>query len=76
MIVAPIVDIVIAIERIGALAPPLTMVLKQVDAVREAAPELEPELAAIEARISEAVEHVLAAQRVLSAKVDLMGEDA
>jgi len=67
-------DIVRASERLRGLAMPLRSVIAQVASVRDVAPVLDPELNAIEERVLEALDHVIAATAVLNAQLDLMSE--
>jgi hypothetical protein len=61
-----------ASERLGAMMEPLTCVVKMAENVREVAPELGPELDALEARMFEVIEHLGAAVDVLGAKAELL----
>lgn len=72
MSVDALFDVVIAGERLFALSGPLRALSAQVDAVRNVAPDLGPELDAIDGRIAEAIDHVLAAQDVLKARLALL----
>ena len=70
--VSETIDLIRASERLLAISIPLRAVLEQVDSALEVAPELQPELDEIKARIDEAVAHVMAANAVLAVRLSLL----
>jgi hypothetical protein len=68
--------LVVASERLRALAAPLTACSRALADALDVAPELQPELDAANARIAEAIGHVVAAQGVLKARLALLRDEA
>jgi hypothetical protein len=66
------VRIVRAQERLAAMLRPMEYELALIDEVLEVAPELAPEMAAVSGRLSETLDHLRAAVKVLQAKVELI----